>query len=79
MHLREADIKPAMDLMSMSDEAAMQAAGVDPDEVSDYDRNIRIRAIDVLNTPKFSRVWQVGGIGEVFVFIECFFNRYAIN
>ncbi len=35
------------------------------DLISDYDKNIRIRAIDVMRTPEFSRVWQVSGIGEV--------------
>jgi hypothetical protein len=63
--LRDADIKPAMDLMSFSDEAAMREAGLNPEDVSESDRNMRIRAIDVMRTPKFDRVWQVGAIGEV--------------
>lgn len=54
-----------MDLMSVSDEAAIREAGLKAEDVSDFDRNIRIRAIDVMRTPKFERVWQVGGIGEV--------------
>lgn len=62
---READIKPVMDLMSASDEDAIREAGLKDEEVSDYDRNTRIRAIDVMRTPKFERVWEVGGIGEV--------------
>ncbi len=59
MHRREADIKPAMDLMSITDDSSSL------EDVTDYDRNIRIRATDVMRTPEFSRVWQVGGIGEV--------------
>ncbi len=67
---READIKPAMDLMSLSDapsggDAEGEEGEEGQEEVSDYDKNIRIRAIDVMRTPEFSRVWQVSGIGEV--------------
>lgn len=69
MSRREADIQPAMDIASGSSprppcEQQSDDDGDHSELPAACDENIRIRAMDVMRTPKFTRVWQVSGIGE---------------
>lgn len=56
---------PCLDSYTISVSALHREADIKPAMETEYDKSIRIRAIDVICTPNFDRVWQVGGIGEV--------------
>lgn len=77
---RKADIKPAMDPLSMdtiipdtdSTSTKNNDDGTSTSSMTENQRN-RIRAMDIIRTPTFERVWQVGSIGEVTIF--CIVNH----